>query len=116
MNRNWIKDIIKAAALVVFLSLTSGVSANADLGVIDNGARTRTTKGMDGHTYVEMYSIAEGDFLWSFVPSTIPPGNPHYNAKVTLYRKDGQNLIKIGERNGQWIDGGCFEMQVAVPY
>jgi hypothetical protein len=88
--------------------------AVAEIGVIDNAARSRTVVGDDGRTYVEIYEIDKE--APAFFPSTNPPGSAHYFAKVKLFRKDGIDLTYIASRSGYWIDGGCFEMDVNVPY
>jgi hypothetical protein len=64
-------------------------------------------------------SVGAADFLvryevWVnrsvFVPATYPAGQPHYDAKITVYRKDGNSLIAVGDSfDGKWTPDGCFE-------
>lgn len=103
--------------LALIVVLFSGSTAIAELGTIDNNAKTRTVVGSDGQIYVEFYTPHNRNGLLSVtVPLTAPLGKPHYKADVVLYLKDGVNLIYVGKRDGEWIEGGCFEMEVAVPY
>ena len=98
--------------VLLLMVVTLSGNAVAELGAIDNIAKTRTVVGEDGLTYIEFYRIT-GDIFYT--PAT-RSAEAHYPAIVRLYRKDGENLIYINEREGWWINDGCFEMDIPVPY
>ena len=53
------------------------------------------------------YEYDEGYFMR---PSTFPLGEPHYFAKIQVYRKDGTDLKMIGDTmEGYYVELGCFE-------
>jgi hypothetical protein len=58
------------------------------------------------------FYVIDFDFDNSYylVPATNPPGQPHYQATITVYQiVDGKKII-IGESfDGQYTEKGCFE-------
>jgi hypothetical protein len=58
----------------------------------------------EGHEYRVEYTFNQS---FSSVPATIPPGQPHYSARITVYR-DGQKVNK-NPILGTYVPQGCFE-------
>jgi len=45
-----------------------------------------------------------------FVPATNPPGEPHYDAKVMVFKIGNGKRVQVGEKmSGTYVEKGCFE-------
>jgi hypothetical protein len=63
---------------------------------------------VDGAAYVVTYGYRPSRVV--SIPTTDPPGTPHYNARVTVRRLDANGPTQIGEpMDGTYVEGGCFE-------
>ena len=63
---------------------------------------------VDGSWYVVKYEYTTNG--WALVPATNPPGEPHYDAVVTVYRLTKNGEEQVGKpMPGTYVPGGCFE-------
>jgi uncharacterized protein YxeA len=90
---------------IVLISLLAVVSL-----IAEEESMTKATREVriDGVDYVVQYEYDEKGVYT--VPSTMPLGKPHYNATVTVYKKNGKDLQFVDSSRGVYVLGGpCFE-------
>ena len=65
---------------------------------------------VDEKDYVIRYEFG-GTFDLVVIPSTMPSGRPHhYGALITVYRKQGKDLLFLRETRGVYVEGEpCLE-------
>lgn len=68
---------------------------------------------VDGRKYIVKYDVPmcnppkEYGNCMLFVPSTMPAGQPHYSATISVF---DNKKIQVGQAfPGQWTHDGCFE-------
>ena len=85
--------------------LGCGVLVCASPSLAATHTRTYTT---DGHVYVVEYDVEDtGSYA---VPLTLPVGQPHYNATITVSEVvEGRQQLVTAPFAGQWTPRGCFE-------
>ena len=71
---------------------------------------------VDKDTYLVRYEVPDCSAPdWSgctsSVPATMPPGQPHYGATITVFKIAAKGeKVQLGQSfGGQWTDKGCFE-------
>lgn len=74
------------------------------------GATAERSIIVDEKDYVIRYEFG-GTFGFAIIPSTMPPGRPHHQgALVTVYERQGKNLLFLRESRGVYVeDEPCFE-------
>lgn len=64
------------------------------------------------YTYSNRFFVVCYDYCTDYymIPATLPPGEPHYSATITVYEVIKGEKIKVCEPfSGQYIEKGCFE-------
>jgi hypothetical protein len=59
-----------------------------------------------GHFYVIDFDYSTD---YATIPLTNPPGQPHYNAEITVYEIVDGNKKQLAIFGGQYTANGCFE-------
>lgn len=87
----------------MFLLLVNGASGQI---VSDFGYAEVTVVDSLKTWYIVRYDY---DDRYATVPATNPPGKPHYDATITVYRLVGKREIVGWPFAGTYVEGGCFE-------
>ena len=96
MNPRW---LIAATALCVAVPAFGGQKT-----------ATRNHQGTNGY-YVVQFEYDEAQYMR---PATSPPGVPHYDATITVFRVVDGKQEQVGEPwRGQFTDGKCYEDNLA---
>jgi hypothetical protein len=103
--------------LFAILLISGSAFSQTGHGLLDPGIRLSTYQNYDDSAR-KIYKDSTGEYKILYVydsriymePATWPPGDPHYNATITVFKKDYKKWIQLGPSfEGTYVKNGCFE-------